>query len=64
MTAQIEFSIGKQKPTNWQRFAAWLSNFEEAMNYDPHVQANAAISELSEGLTRLESRVNELEQSP
>ena len=63
MTPQIELSIEEPRPTRWQKVATWLANFEEAMNCDPHAYTNATISRLTEGLTQLESRVDELEQS-
>ena len=63
MTGQIELAVEEQNPTRWQKIATWLTNFEEAMNYDPQAHANARIWYLSEGLERLESRVNELERS-
>ncbi len=63
MTEQIEFAIEEQNPTRWQKLLAWLTRFDEAMNYDPQAHANARIRYLSEGLERLESRVNELERS-
>ena len=63
MTEQIELAIEEQNPTRWQKLLAWLTRFDEAMNYDPQVHANARIRYLSEGLERLESRVNEPERS-
>ena len=63
MTGQIELAVEEQSPTRWQKIATWLTNCEEAMNYGPQAHANARIRYLSEGLERLESRVNELERS-
>ncbi len=63
MTGQIELAVEEQNPTRWQKIATWLTNFEEAINYDPQAHANARIKYLSERLERLESRVNELERS-
>ena len=62
MTEQIEFAIEEQNPTRWQKLLAWLTRFDEAMNYDPLVHTAALVRDLSVQVTRLESRVIELER--
>ena len=63
MTEQTGFAIETQNPTRWQKVVAWLSAFEEAMNYDPQANTDATIGKLRQGVARLESRVIELERS-
>lgn len=62
MTEQIEFAIEGQSPTRWQKLVAWLTRFDEAMNYDPLVHTAALVRDLGQKVSRLESRVIELEQ--
>lgn len=62
MTEQTDFAIAQQDPTRWQKLLAWLSRVDEAMNYDPMVHAAETVRHLGEKVTRLESRVAELER--
>ena len=61
MTEQIDFAIEEQSPTRWQRFWAWITRLDGAMNYDPMAHTAALVSELGAQVTRLETRVIELE---
>ncbi len=62
MTEQIEFAIEEQNQTRWQMLLAWLSRYDEALNYDPTVHAAELVRDLGAQVTRLESRVIELER--
>ena len=62
MTEQIEFAIEEQNPTGWRKFVAWITAFDEGMNYDPQAYTYSAIRRLNEGVVRLEARVVELER--
>ena len=62
MTEQIEFAIEEQSLTRWQKLWAWLTRLDEAMNYDPMAHTAALVRELGAHVTRLESRVIELER--
>ena len=59
MTEQIEFAI-EQNPTRWQKLLAWLNRFDEGMN--PLVHTAALVRDLGGQVTRLDSRVIELER--
>lgn len=62
MTEQIELAIEEQNPTRWQKLLAWLTRFDEAINYDPVVHCAALVRDLPVQVARLESRVIELER--
>ncbi len=61
MTENIEAAIVKQAPSRWQKLNAWLTTYERTMNYDPQSHTDATIRQLREAVTRLETRVIELE---
>ncbi len=61
MTGQIESAIAEQSTSRWQKLLAWLTAFEQAMNYDPQENTNAALRQLREEVARLETRMIELE---
>ncbi len=61
MCGQIETVIAEQNPSRWQKLLAWLTNFEQAMAYDPQEHTDATIRQLREEVARLETRVIELE---
>ena len=61
MTEQIEFAIQEQNPTRLKKLLAWLTRFEESMAYDPLDHTVTLVRELGAQVTRLESRVIELE---
>ena len=62
MTGQIESAITEQNPSRWQKLLAWLTAFEQAMDYDPQEHTDATIRQLGEEVARLEARVIELEE--
>ena len=55
MTAQIETAITEQNPSRWQKLLAWLTAFEEAMDYDPR---EASIKHLRAEVDRLNARLD------
>ncbi len=55
MTAQIETAITEQNPSLWQKLLAWLTAFEEAMDYDPQ---EASIKHLRAEIDRLNARLD------
>ncbi len=61
MTGQIESAIAEQSTSRWQKLLAWLTAFEQAMNYDPQEHTNATLRQLREEVARLETRMIELE---
>lgn len=61
MTTQIETAITAQTPSRWQRLLAWLTAFEEAMDYDPQQEASASIKRLNAEVERLSARLDEAE---
>ncbi len=63
MTAQIETANTQQDPTVWQKLAAWLSAFEQALDYDPQEYANARIERLGAEVQKLKARLEEIESS-
>jgi len=63
MTEQIESAIEVQNPTDWRKLLAWLTRFDEAMNYDPVVHSAELVRDLGVQLSHLEFRVIELERS-
>lgn len=62
MTEQIELATMQQDPTRWKKLLAWLTRVDEAMNYDPVVHVSDMVRHLGQKVTRLESRVIELER--
>ncbi len=63
MTAQIETANTEQDPTVWQKLAAWLSAFEQALDYDPQEYANARIEYLEAEVQKLTARLDDAEDS-
>ena len=63
MTEQKKFAIVEQNPTRWQKLLAWLTAFDQAMNYDPQANTDTTIRQLREGVARLETKVIALEGS-
>ncbi len=63
MTKQIKTAIVEQNPTRWQKLLAWLTAFDQAMNYDPQANNDTTIRHLKEGVARLETKVTALEGS-
>ncbi len=61
MTRQIETAVAEQNPSRWQKLQAWLTAFEQAMNYDPQEHTDATIRHFREEVAQLETRVIELE---
>ncbi len=61
MAENIETAIAEQSPSRWQKLNAWLTTYERTMNYDPQSYTDATIRQLREAVTRLETRVIELE---
>ncbi len=63
MTEQKKFAIVEQNLTRWQKLLAWLTAFDQAMNYDPQANTDTTIRQLREGVARLETKVIALEGS-
>ncbi len=63
MTEQKKFASVEQNPTRWQKRLAWLTAFDQAMNYDPQANTDTTIRQLREGVARLETKVIALEGS-
>ena len=63
MTEQKKSAIVERNPTRWQKLLAWLTAFDQAMNYDPQASADTTIRQLREGVARLETKVLALEGS-
>ena len=63
MTEQKKSAIVEQNPTRWQKLLAWLTAFDQAMNYDPQSNTDTTIRQLREGVARLETKVLALEGS-
>ncbi len=63
MTEQEKFAIVEQNLTRWQKLLAWLTAFDQAMNYDPQANTDTTIRQLREGVARLETKVIALEGS-
>ena len=63
MTEQKKSAIVEQNPTRWQKLLAWLTAFDQAMNYDPQANTDTTIRQLREGVARLETKVIALEGS-
>ena len=61
MTAQIETANSEQNPTGWQKLAAWLTAFEESLDYDPQEYANAKIEHLGTEVQKLKARLDKVE---
>ena len=58
MATQIETTITAQDPSRWQKILAWLTAFEEAMDYDPQ---EASIKHLRAKVDQLNARLDEAE---
>ncbi len=63
MTEQKKSAIVEQNPTRWQKLLAWLTAFDQAMNYDTQTNTDTTIRQLREGVARLETKVLALEGS-
>ena len=63
MIEQKKSAIVEQNPTRWQKLLAWLTAFDQAMNYDPQANTDTTIRQLREGVARLETKVLALEGS-
>ncbi len=63
MIEQKKSAIVEQNPTRWQKLLAWLTAFDQAMNYDPQANTDTTIRQLREGVARLETKVIALEGS-
>ncbi len=63
MTEQKKFALVEQNLTRWQKLLAWLTAFDQAMNYDPQANTDTTIRQLREGVARLETKVIALEGS-
>ncbi len=63
MTEQEKFASVEQNLTRWQKLLAWLTAFDQAMNYDLQANTDTTIRQLREGVARLETKVIALEGS-
>lgn len=61
VTARIETAIAEQAHSPWQKLLAWLTAFEQAMDYDPQEYADAGIKHLRTEVGRLNARLDEFE---
>ena len=61
MTRQTKTAVAEQNSSRWQKLQAWLTAFEQAMNYDPQENTDATIRHFREKVAQLETRVIELE---
>ena len=61
MAAEIEIANTEQGRTVWQKLAAWLTAFEQALDYDPQEYANARIAYLGAEIRKLTARLEAVE---
>ena len=60
MTTRIESDYVEQNSSRWQKVRAWLTAIDEAIAYDPQVEADATIRQLRESVSQLETKVADL----
>jgi len=61
MAVQINTATVATGSRRWGKLKMWLTAFEEATAYDPHVHAAETVRQLRMSVKSLEARVLELE---
>jgi hypothetical protein len=60
---QLDLVNAETNNSGWQSAVAWLSAVGQAMDYDTQTYTNASISQMKETISRLEQRLQEVEQN-
>ncbi len=62
MTVASKMAVAGRTPRRWDSLLLTLRELEEALDYDPQIQAYTSINKLVEAVSRLEARLAVLEQ--